>query len=608
MRARRFLDKTGRKFSVNGNETIGFDKPKVECYNFNKMGHFAKEYRAPRNQKNKNKENTRRVVPMETTTSNALISSDGLGFDWSDQVEECLTNFVLMAYSSTSSNSEVSADSNCSSSCLDIIKILKEKNKQLLKDLRTSMLNDITYKTGLESVEARLLVYKKNKSLYEENIKVLKCEIHLKKVAIIELRRKLELAQKQKDEIQLIVKDFENSSKSLSKLTDCQIEEMDLRWQMAMLTMRARRFLDKTGRKFSVNGNETIGFDKPKRIINHLDVLFHPHPLKLILTWFEHSGKKVNVRTLFTPRGNEIDVVVLVDSIHAISECFDNTTYVFFLGKKVAFHVVANYVRNTWVKYGLVRLMFSSSARLFSFPFSFMDGLDVMLENGLWFIRNNPFILKKWHPDENLLNKDVSTIPVWVRLYGVPVMAFNKDGLCAIATKLGTPLMLDSYTSDMCIQSWGRSSYTRIMIELQAIMKLKDNIVVAMPKITKEGHYTCNVYVEYEWKPPSGNKKKGVEPIIEVSNSNQFDVLNSVDNDVEFGTNGGITNLKIGKFEDLLTSGQAILVDKAGNPLKKVEFMGEYDSEDKVALVDNDMARSMAYERVGFGTQSLLEQ
>ncbi|GKD88550.1 hypothetical protein Tco_1364057, partial [Tanacetum coccineum] len=34
-----------------------------------------------------------------------------------------------------------------------------------------------------------------------------------------------------------------------------------------------------------------------------------------------------------------------------------------------------------------------------------------------------------------------------------------------------------------------------------------------------------------------------------------------------------------------------LLVDKAGNPLKKVEFSGEYDSEDEVALVDNDMAR-----------------
>ncbi|GJX84632.1 hypothetical protein Tco_0335406 [Tanacetum coccineum] len=69
------------------------------------------------------------------------------------------------------SNSEVSTDSNCSSSCLENVKILKEQNEQLLKDLRTSKLNAIAYKTGLESVEARLLVYKKNESVYEEDIK-----------------------------------------------------------------------------------------------------------------------------------------------------------------------------------------------------------------------------------------------------------------------------------------------------------------------------------------------------------------------------------------------------------------------------------------------------
>ncbi|GKC83682.1 hypothetical protein Tco_1139399 [Tanacetum coccineum] len=170
---------------------------------------------APRNQENKNRENTR-SVPVETTTSNALISCDGLGdYDWSDQAKECPTNFALVAYSSTSSNSEVSTESNCSSSCFKIFKILKE---QLLKDLRTSKINAITYKTGLESVEARLLVYKKNESVYEQDIKLLKCEIYLKEVAIIEIRRKLERAQKQKDEIQLIVEKLENSSKSLSKL------------------------------------------------------------------------------------------------------------------------------------------------------------------------------------------------------------------------------------------------------------------------------------------------------------------------------------------------------------------------------------------------------
>nr|GEW30427.1 hypothetical protein [Tanacetum cinerariifolium] len=95
------------------------------------------------------------------------------------------------------------------------------------------------------------------------------------------------------------------------------------------------------------------------------------------------------------------------------------------------------------------------------------------------------------------MKEDVSTIPVWVKLYGIHVPAFSEDGLSAIATKLGTPLMFDSYTSDMCMQSWGRSSYARVMIELRAYVELKDTIIVAMPKITREGHYTCNVCVEY---------------------------------------------------------------------------------------------------------------
>nr|GEU37552.1 putative ribonuclease H-like domain-containing protein [Tanacetum cinerariifolium] len=56
-------------------------------------------------------------------------------------------------------------------------------------------------------------------------------------------------------------------STNIDNLTDAIIydmEEMDLRWQIAMLTMRARRFLKNTGRKHIVDGNETIAFEKFK--------------------------------------------------------------------------------------------------------------------------------------------------------------------------------------------------------------------------------------------------------------------------------------------------------------------------------------------------------
>ncbi|GJZ19415.1 ribonuclease H-like domain-containing protein [Tanacetum coccineum] len=227
MRERRFLKNTGRKLEMANKERIGFDKYKVECFNCHKRGHFARECKAPMNQDSRNEEPTRRIVPVEKTTSNVLVSQcDGFGYDWSDQAEEDPTNFALMAYSSTNSssstNSEVSNDSNCCS-CLECVKNLKEQNEQLVKDLRTARISVVSYKTGLESVEARLVVFKKNESVYEEDIKLLKREIYLRDLDLTKLKRKLELATKEKNEVQLTVQKFENSSKSLSKLLDRQI-------------------------------------------------------------------------------------------------------------------------------------------------------------------------------------------------------------------------------------------------------------------------------------------------------------------------------------------------------------------------------------------------
>ncbi|GJW96824.1 ribonuclease H-like domain-containing protein [Tanacetum coccineum] len=174
---------------------------KVECYNCHKRGHFAKECRAPRNQDNKNKESSRRSVPVETSTSTDLVSCDGLGgYDWSDQAKEG-PNYALMSFSSLSPDSEVSNDSICSKSCLETVKLIKYE------------LMVLGYKTGLESMEEKLEVYKANKSVYLQDIKGLKFKIHIGEIAIRELRKKLEIVQKEKDVIQLNVDKFEHASK-----------------------------------------------------------------------------------------------------------------------------------------------------------------------------------------------------------------------------------------------------------------------------------------------------------------------------------------------------------------------------------------------------------
>ncbi|GKA03867.1 ribonuclease H-like domain-containing protein [Tanacetum coccineum] len=73
IRARRFIKRTGMQLDVNG-QRVGFDRSKLECYNCHKYGHFSREYKAPRNQENRGRENNRRTVTVETPTENARFA------------------------------------------------------------------------------------------------------------------------------------------------------------------------------------------------------------------------------------------------------------------------------------------------------------------------------------------------------------------------------------------------------------------------------------------------------------------------------------------------------------------------------------------------------
>nr|GEV51468.1 Gag-Pol polyprotein [Tanacetum cinerariifolium] len=133
-----------------------------------------KKCSASKHQDNRNREAPRRTVPVDDTTSNALVSQcDRLGYDWSDQAKNGPTNFALMAYTSSSS--------------------------------LTSSNSDI-----------------ENEVVFEDDIKILKLDVMFRDKAITELRQIFEKAEKERDDLKLTLQKFKGSSKNLSRLLDSQ--------------------------------------------------------------------------------------------------------------------------------------------------------------------------------------------------------------------------------------------------------------------------------------------------------------------------------------------------------------------------------------------------
>nr|GEV33268.1 hypothetical protein [Tanacetum cinerariifolium] len=92
-------------------------------------------------------------------------------------------------------------------------------------------------------------------------------------------------------------------------------------------------------------------------------------------------------------------------------------------------------------------------------------------------------------------------VPVWVKMHKVPVVAYSEDGLSLIGTQIGKPIMLDTFTSSMCVDPWGRLRYACALIEVSAKKPLKHEVIMAYLEEDGSGHTLETIRVEYEWKP-----------------------------------------------------------------------------------------------------------
>ncbi|GJY30904.1 ribonuclease H-like domain-containing protein [Tanacetum coccineum] len=232
MRLKKFYKKTSKRLHFDAKEPVGFDKTKVECYNCHNTGHFTRECRSKENQDSRRRDagNTRYRAkdnekrPGKQEEPKALVALDGEGVDWNGHAEDEQENFALMAYSNSGSDIEVKS---CSKECVESYAKLKKLYDEQREQLGNASIEIQSYTQALKKVEAQLVTHQKNQLWYEEKIRFMKIDLDDKTDVLTYHKKLLAEAVKEKEELKTKLKNFQSSSKGLSKLLNSQMSTRD---------------------------------------------------------------------------------------------------------------------------------------------------------------------------------------------------------------------------------------------------------------------------------------------------------------------------------------------------------------------------------------------
>ena len=131
-----------------------------------------------------------------------------------------------------------------------------------------------------------------------------------------------------------------------------------------------------------------------------------------------------------------------------------------FLDKRLPFPVVRSLVNKLWGKKGMPDISTTENG-LYFFRFRDLDARDWVMDSGPWHLAGRPFILRAWLPSMDMLNIQLTSIPIWVKFFNIPLEYCTNTSLGYIASVVGNPLHLGDKGEDHGRGSLPRSQPTR---------------------------------------------------------------------------------------------------------------------------------------------------
>ncbi|KAJ9539096.1 hypothetical protein OSB04_031829 [Centaurea solstitialis] len=271
VRVNRFMRRTGRRnFGMRKDDRLGFDKSKVECYKCHGLGHFARECRGSYNnqqqqqnqQQNMQQQNQQQLnhhqqqnVQQQNQnvhqqnqqqnhfntsranhnnrnpnlgSSQALVSQEGAGFDWSYQAEEQVQNQALMAEITEEPISEIPKEVKsklCSSSCLETVRKYRDHNQVMCDSIKKLELSRRESSLVIANLEDQIKSYQANEVQYGYDLNYWNWEKKELELKISKISSELDKTKEDLKKANENLEKFSKSSKALDELLKSQIHD-----------------------------------------------------------------------------------------------------------------------------------------------------------------------------------------------------------------------------------------------------------------------------------------------------------------------------------------------------------------------------------------------